>query len=205
MLFAGAADLLFVPGHPFRKIADALGTPLCAMVLAVLVAFQVLGVARGFDRRIILQFVEESLAPIASILLVIGAGGGFSKTLIASGVGQAIAEFARHAPVSPLIFGWLIAAVMRVATGSATVAVTTAAGIVAPLAAAAPRIHAELLVIAMGAGSLVLSHVNDSGFWFVQKYLGISPVETLKSWTLMETVLSLIALMLVLALNQFLR
>jgi GntP family gluconate:H+ symporter len=153
----------------------------------------------------ILKFTEDCLAPIASILLVVGAGGGFNKVLIAGGAGDAIAEFARRAPLSPLIFAWLIAALIRVATGSATVAIATAAGIVAPLAATNPGIRPELLVIAMGAGSLILSHVNDGGFWLVKEYLGLSVGETLKSWTVMETVLSVTVLLLTLALDYFAR
>jgi GntP family gluconate:H+ symporter len=201
MLLATGADLLFAPGHLVRKAADALGTPLSAMLIAVIVAFRVLGTGRGFDRATILKFTEDCLAPIASILLVVGAGGGFNRVLIAGGAGDAIAEFARLAPVSPLIFAWLIAALIRVATGSATVALATAAGIVAPLAAANPGVHPELLVIAMGAGSLILSHVNDGGFWLVKEYLGLSVGETLKSWTVMETVLSVTALLMTLVLD----
>ena len=205
MLLATGADLLFAPANLVRKAADALGTPLSAMLIAVIVAFRVLGTGRGFDRATILKFTEDCLAPIASILLVVGAGGGFNRVLIAGGAGDAIAEFARLAPVSPLIFAWLIAALIRVATGSATVALATAAGIVAPLAAANPGVHPELLVIAMGAGSLILSHVNDGGFWLVKEYLGLSVGETLKSWTVMETVLSVTALLLTLALDYFAR
>jgi GntP family gluconate:H+ symporter len=205
MLLATGADLLFAPDDLVRKVADALGTPLSAMLIAVILAFRVLGTGRGFDRAIILKFTEDCLAPIASILLVVGAGGGFNRVLIAGGAGDAIAEFARLAPVSPLIFAWLIAALIRVATGSATVAIATAAGIVAPLAAANPGVHPELLVIAMGAGSLILSHVNDGGFWLVKEYLGLSVGETLKSWTVMETVLSVTALLLTLALDYFAR
>ena len=205
MLLATAADLTFAPGHAVRRIADALGTPLAAMLIAVLVAFWVLGFARGYDSKKLLKFSEECLGPIASVLVVVGAGGGFNKVLIVSGVGTAIADFARQIPVSPLVFGWLVAAVIRVATGSATVAITTAAGIVAPIVAATPGIQVELLVIAMGGGSLILSHVNDGGFWLVKEYLGLSVTETLKSWTVMETALSISTLVLTLLLSQLVR
>jgi GntP family gluconate:H+ symporter len=144
------------------------------------------------------------LFPIASILLVVGAGGGFNKVLVASGVGTAISDFASQMMLSPILFAWLVAAMIRVATGSATVAITTAAGIVAPLAANNPAVHPELLVIAMGGGSLILSHVNDSGFWLVKEYLGLSATETLKSWTLMETTLSITSLVMVLIVNGLL-
>ena len=204
MMLATGADLIFVATHPLRRIADALGTPLFALVISVFAAFRLLGTSRGFDRKAILKFCEECMAPIAPILLVVGAGGGFNKVLVASGIGDAIAEFAKGAPVSPLVFAWLIAAAIRIATGSATVAIATAAGIVAPLAASLPGVHRELLVITMGAGSLILSHVNDGGFWFVREYLGLSVSETLKSWTVMETVLSVTALALTLLADQLL-
>jgi gluconate:H+ symporter, GntP family len=124
--------------------------------------------------------------------------------LINSGVGDAIAELVKAAPVSPLMLGWLVAALIRVATGSATVAISTAAGILAPVAAADPGINLELLVLAMGAGSLILSHVNDGGFWLVKEYLRLTVTETLRTWTVMETVISVAALALVLALNALL-
>jgi len=134
-------------------------------------------------------------------LLVIGAGGGFSKVMTTGGVGNAIADFAQHAHVSPLIYGWFIAAVIRVATGSATVAIITAAGLIAPAAAATPGLNPNLLVIALGAGSVILSHVNDGGFWLVKEYLGLSTSDTFKSWTIAETVLSVSGLLLALLLN----
>jgi GntP family gluconate:H+ symporter len=203
ILTATVTDLLLAPGQPVRKIADALGTPLGALLLAVVVAYRVLGTGCGFDRKTLLKFMGDCMAPIAPILLVIGAGGGFSKVMTTGGVGDAIAEFARHAPVSPLIYGWFIAAVIRIATGSATVAIITTAGIIAPAAAATPGLNPNLLVIALGAGSLILSHVNDGGFWLVKEYLGLSMSDTFKSWTVAETVLSFSGLLLTLGLNHF--
>ena len=126
---------------------------------------------------------------------------GFSRVLDQGGVGKAIAELARGAHLSPLLLGWLVAALIRVATGSATVAITMAAGIVAPIAAGTPGVPLELLIIAMGAGSLILSHVNDGGFWFVKEYFNLTVPQTLKTWTVMETIISLVALVLVLLLN----
>ncbi len=203
IMLAAAADLLLAPDRPARKIADALGAPLGALLISVLISFRTLGAACGYDQKTVLKFAEECMAPIASILLVIGAGAGFGRVMVVGGVGEAISEVARRAPVSPLIFGWLIAAVIRVATGSATVAIITAAGIVAPVAAATPGLNRELLVIAMGAGSIILSHVNDGGFWLVKEYLGLSMSDTFRSWTVAETVLSISALALALALNFF--
>ena len=202
ILCATTTDLLLAPEASLRKIADALGTPLGALLISVLIAYRVLGTACGFDRATLLKFTEECMSPIAAILLVIGSGSGFSKVMTAGGVGDALAEFVRHAPVSPLIFGWFIAAVIRVATGSATVAIITTAGIIAPVALATPGLNLNLLVIAMGAGSLILSHVNDGGFWLVKEYLGLSMYDTFKSWTLAETVLSVSGLLLTLLLNS---
>jgi len=118
-----------------------------------------------------------------------------------SGVGDAIAALVEGLAVSPLILGWLVAALIRVATGSATVAISTAAGILAPVVVGGPETNRELLVLAMGAGSLILSHVNDGGFWLVKEYLNLSVPETLRTWTVMETVISVIALGLILMLD----
>lgn len=194
MLLASAADLAFAKGSAPRTWAGLVGHPVVAMLAATLFSFWSFGSARGFDRRQLLKFSEDSLAPVAQILLVVGAGGGFSAVLTQSGVGDTLARLAGRLEIPPLLLGWLVAAAMRVATGSATVAVTTAAGLLGPLVATVPGLNRELLVVAMGAGSLILSHVNDGGFWMVKEYLNLSLPQTLKTWTVLETVLSLIAL-----------
>lgn len=204
MLFATVVDLRLAPAHRFRQWADFIGHPLIALTVSVLFAYWSFGFARGFRREQIAKFSEDCLGPVATVLLVVGAGGGFSRVLINSGVGDAIAELVQAAPVSPLILGWLVAALIRVATGSATVAISTAAGILAPVAASTPGLNLELLVLAMGAGSLILSHVNDGGFWLVKEYLRLTVTETLRTWTVMETVISVAALALVLLLNAVL-
>ena len=147
-----------------------------------------------FTRDQILKFTNDALGPTATILLVIGAGAGFNQVLIRSGVGGAIAHVALGAHVSPLLLAWTVAALIRVATGSATVAMTTAAGIVAPIAAATPGSNAELLVLATGAGSLVLSHVNDSGFWLIKEFFNMTVPQTLKTWTVAETIIGVAGL-----------
>ena len=129
---------------------------------------------------------------------------GFSKVLIASGVGDTLAEIAKQVPVPTLVLGWLIAAAFRVATGSATTAITAAGGIVGVIVADDPEIHRELLVLSLGAGSLTLSHVNDGGFWFVKELFSLTVAQTLRTWTVLETVLSLVALVVILILNFFL-
>jgi len=141
-----------------------------------------------------MKFCNDCLGPTATILLVIGAGGGFNQVLVQSGVGGAIAKAAIGSHASPLILAWVVAALIRVATGSATVAMTTAAGIVAPIAVATPGTNAELLVLATGAGSLVLSHVNDSGFWLIKEFFGMTVPQTLRTWTVAETIIGIAGL-----------
>lgn len=143
------------------------------------------------------------MGPVASIILLIGAGGGFNRILTDSGVGDAIAGFAQSAHLSPLVLAFVIAGLIRAAVGSATVAMTTAAGIVAPIAMTMPGVSPELLVLATGAGSIILSHVNDSGFWIVKEYLNLSVPQTLKTWTVMETILGFAAFGMVLLLSVF--
>ncbi len=202
MLLATVADVSLPKDNRARVWADFLGAPLTSMTVAVLFSFYSFGGACGFDRRQILKFTEDCVGPAASILLVVGAGGGFSKVLDYSGADDAIAGLARHANLSPLLLGWLAAALIRVAVGSATVAITMAAAMVAPVAAAVPGTNAELLVVAMGAGSLILSHLNDGGFWFVKEYLNLTVPQTLKTWTVLETIISVVALGLVLLVAQ---
>jgi len=178
-----------------------LGSADIALLVAVLVSFITLGKMRGFSRETILRFSTECLAPTASITLVIGAGGGFGRILQDSGVSQAIVAVALHAHVSLLLLGWLVAALIRVATGSSTVALSTAAGILAPILLHSPGVRPELLAIATGAGSLVFSHVNDGGFWLVKEYFNMSVVDTMKTWSISETLISVIALLLTLGLS----
>jgi len=199
ILLATAADLALPKDQLLRRCADFIGHPAVAMLCAVLFSFYSFG--RGFSRDAIAQFANDCLAPVASMLLVVGAGGGFSRVLDQGSVGKAIAELAQGAHLSPLMLGWLVAALIRVATGSATVAITMAAGIMAPIAAGTPGVRLELLIIAMGAGSVVLSHLNDGGFWFVKEYFNLTVPQTLKTWTVMETIISVVALILVLLLN----
>ena len=187
---------------PVRTWADFIGTPTVAMLIAVLVSFWTFGRACGLTSHNILRFSEDCLAPAAGVLLVIAAGGGFSKVLNASGVGDALASVGSSIPhMSPLLLGWLIAGMMRVAVGSATVSVTTAASIMLPIVHADPHINKELLVLAMGAGSLVLSHVNDGGFWLVKEYFGMDIPQTLKTWTVVETGIAVMSITLILIVN----
>ena len=202
MVAATIAALTLPPNHRIRTVADFAGSPLTAMLLAVLFSFWSFGKRCGFNRGHILKFTEDCVAPAASIFLVVGAGGGFSRVLADSGTGKAIADVAQGLELSPLLLGWLVAALIRIAVGSATVSITMAAGLLAPIALASPGLNVELLVIAMGAGSMILSHLNDGGFWFVKEYYNLSVPQTLKSWTLMETILSVVSLGIVLVLDK---
>jgi GntP family gluconate:H+ symporter len=204
MLLATAADLGWPAAHRGRQVLDFIGHPVVALLIAVLVSFYSFGTARGFSREEILRFTNDCVAPAAMILLVVGAGGGFNRVLVTSGVGGAIAGLAAESRVPVLVLGWLVAALIRIATGSATVAITTAAGILSPIVAASAYPHVELIVLAMGAGSLILSHVNDAGFCFVKEYFGMTVPETLRTWTVMETIIALAALGFVLLLEMVL-
>jgi GntP family gluconate:H+ symporter len=194
MLLASAGDLALDSASPIRSALHFIGHPIVALLIALLFSFWSLGRARHFTREEVLKFCNDCLGPTATILLVIGAGGGFNQVLVQSGVGRAIADVALGSHASPLLLAWTVAALIRVATGSATVAMTTAAGIVAPIALATPGTNAELLVLATGAGSLVLSHVNDAGFWLIKEFFGMSVSQTLKTWTVAETIIGVAGL-----------
>ncbi|MFD4133481.1 gluconate:H+ symporter [Streptomyces goshikiensis] len=189
------------PAHPVQRVTDVVGSPLIALLAAVLVGMFTLGRAAGFTRERISATVEKSLAPIAGILLIVGAGGGFKQTLIDAGVGQMILELSKSWAVPTLLLAWLIAVAIRLATGSATVATISAAGLVAPLAAGTSTTETALLVLAIGAGSLFFSHVNDAGFWLVKEYFGMTVGQTLKTWSVMETIISVAGLGFVLLLS----
>jgi GntP family gluconate:H+ symporter len=202
MLSATLAEVTLPAAGPVRRWIDFAGSPAVAMLVATLAALRVFGTACGIDLKTLLRFSEESLGPIASVLLVVGAGGGFGRVLDQAGVGQSIAAATAGLAVPTLVAGWLIAALLRLAVGSATVAITTAASLVAPMAVADPSTSRELLVVALGAGSLIASHVNDGGFWLVKEFLGLDVGDTLRSWTVMETIISVAALAAVLALHS---
>ena len=200
---APSAEMAGVAGT-LRSCVVFLGYPAVSLLIGTLVATYVFGTRRGLGGAQLLAIAERALFPIASVLLIVGAGGGFGRVLDQAGIGGAITTAVSSMSLSPLMFGWLVAALLRIAVGSATVAITTAAAIVAPLLSAAPDTNRELLVVALGAGSLIASHVNDSGFWLVKEYLGLDVTTTLKTWTVMETIISVVALGVVLALDVLL-
>ncbi|MGW7466214.1 GntT/GntP/DsdX family permease [Streptomyces xantholiticus] len=189
------------PENGVQRVTDVIGSPLIALLAAVIVGLFTLGRAAGFTKERLSSTVEKSLAPIAGVLLIVGAGGGFKQTLIDIGVGQMILDFSKNWAIPTLLLAWLIAVAIRLATGSATVATISAAGLVAPLAADMSTTHAALLVLAIGAGSLFFSHVNDAGFWLVKEYFGMSVGQTVKTWSVMETIISVVGIVFVLLLS----
>lgn len=178
------------------------GHPFTALLIATLATFQLLGRRLGMSAAQVQRVAERSLEPAGVILLVTGAGGVFKQVLIDSGAGQAVAGSLASAALPPLVVAWLVAAVIRVLQGSATVAMITAAGLVAPLVetAARPEPFPALMTIAIAAGASIASHVNDSGFWLVSKFLGLSVGETLATWTIVETIVAVAGLVFVLLL-----
>lgn len=202
MLIGSAASIVDPAGtRGFTGFCKFIGNEVTALLIAVVFAFITLGYARGFNRDQIYKFSVECLAPTAIIILIIGGGGAFKQVLIDSGVGKAIASLATNAHINVIFFAYFIAALIRVATGSSSVAMTTAAGIVAPILALTHGVNVGLVVLATGAGSLILSHVNDAGFWLVKEFFNMTVTETLKSWTVMETILSIVAFVITLLLS----
>ncbi|MBO0997698.1 2-keto-3-deoxygluconate permease [Bacillus sp. SD075] len=202
MVLTVVAPYLPLPGS-IEKFLLFIGSPVIALLISCFAAYYFLGYRQGMDKSLIKKLTEECLLPLASIILIIGAGGGFKQILIDSGVGTAIASMSEEISLSPIVLAFLVAGLIRVATGSATVALTTAAGIVSPVVANMTGVNIELLVIATGAGSLMFSHVNDAGFWLVKEYMGLTVKETFKTWTVMETLLSFVAFGLVLIFDIF--
>ncbi|WP_158751014.1 gluconate:H+ symporter [Acidobacterium sp. S8] len=201
MLIGSWADAISRPGNMMNESLHFIGNDDMALLIGVLFSFFTLGKLSGFTRDTILRFSNECLAPTASITLLVGAGGGFGRILQDSGVSKAIIVVALHSHIPLLLLAWLLAALMRLATGSATVAMTTAAGIIAPIALHSTGVHPELLAIATGAGSLIFSHVNDGGFWLVKEYFNMSVAQTIKTWSVCETIISVVALLLTVALS----
>jgi GntP family gluconate:H+ symporter len=204
MLSKAVADIIWTDADNKtvgRVIFDFIGEPLIALTAAVLLAMVIFGYAVGLSGKQVSDRIGASVGPIAAVILIVGAGGGFKQTLIGAGVGDSVAKFANSSHLSVLVLGWLVAVLLRLATGSATVATITAAGIVAPLAGDLTSTHKALLALAIGAGSLFLSHVNDAGFWLVKESFGLTVGQTFKSWSLMETAISVVAFAFIMVLS----
>jgi len=201
MLLKAISDLATPSGSLPRQIFDTIGAPAIALLLAVLLSYFTLGKGAGMRREQTNESLGSGLPGIAGILLIVAAGGGFKQLLVDAGVANVIAGRATGANISVLLLGWLVAVGIRLATGSATVATTTAAGIVGALAGTLSTSHLALLVLAIGCGSLFFSHVNDAGFWLVKQYFGLTVGQTIKSWSVMETVISVVGFIFVMGLS----
>jgi GntP family gluconate:H+ symporter len=184
-----------------RRILDVLGTPVIALLIAVFVAIFTFGRGASMSKEEITKSVESSLPPIAGILLIVCAGGGFKQVLVDTGIGTQLADWATDANISVLVLAWVLAVLIRLATGSATVATITASALMVGLTEGLSQGEVSLVVLAVGAGSVFFSHVNDAGFWLVKEYFGLSVGQTIKSWSLMETILSVTGLVFVLLLG----
>jgi GntP family gluconate:H+ symporter len=196
MLVATVAELTLEKGTSVREACTFIGNPTIALLISVLFASWSLGTACGYSRPEILKFTEQSIATIGMTLLVVGGGGGFARVLKESGVAGSLASFAGSVHMPLLIYGWLMAAFIRVATGSATVSITTAAGLLAPALEGNTQVNRELIVVAIGCGSLFLSHLNDGGFWIVKECLGLTVSQTLRTWTLTETIVGIVGMLI---------
>jgi len=198
MLLGTLAELTLPKQHALRAAASFAGHPTVALLLAVLLAFWSFGKRCGYTGAELLAFTETSVASVGMTLLVVGGGGGFAGVLREAGVAGALGNLAHELHVPPLLYAWLMAAFIRVATGSATVATTATASLLVPLLGEMPAVNRELLVIAIGCGSTLLSHLNDGGFWIVKDWLGLTVGQTLRTWTVMETILSVAGLLITL-------
>jgi GntP family gluconate:H+ symporter len=205
MLLKAGADVWMDKANPLRPFLDFVGDPVFALLFAVLLAMITFGTAVGFSASTLNSKIGDSLMPIVGVVFIVGAGGGFKQALIDGGAGIAIAKLALQGGLSTLLLGWIVAVLIRLATGSATVATVTAAGIVAPLASGLAATHLSLVVLAIGAGSVFFSHVNDAGFWLVKEYFGLSVGQTIKTWSAMETLIAVMGLALTYALSLVFR
>lgn len=203
MLIKAGADIWMDKGAALRPLLDFIGDPVFALLVAVLLAMVTFGTRVGFSASTLTKKIGQSLLPIVGVMLIVGAGGGFKQVLVDGGTGTAIAKIAVAASLSALVLGWIIAVLIRLATGSATVATVTAAGIIAPLATGLTPAQLALVVLAIGAGSLFFSHVNDAGFWLVKEYFGLTVGQTIKTWSVMETIISVVGFGFTLLLSAF--
>ena len=191
-----------IEGNWFFDAIAMLGKPTMVMLLSVLLALYTMGIARKIPMKQLMASAENAVAAIGMMLLILGAGGSLKQVLINGGVGDYVAQIFDGSTISPLLLAWLIAALLRLAQGSATVAALTTAGLVIPMMAGT-GVNVELMVLATGAGSIIASHVNDTGFWIVKESFGLTMKETFATWTVLETLISVCGLVFVLALSMF--
>lgn len=198
------SGLLNIPSTIAVKIINLIGHPFSALIIANMIAWYVLGIRQGYTRAQLLDITAKSMAPAGVIILITGAGGVFKQVLIDTGAGKMIAQSLADIGFPVLLFSFIIAALVRIIQGSATVAMITSAGLVAPLIMGIESTNFELasIVISIAAGASILSHVNDSGFWLVNQFLGMTEKQTFRSWTVMTTILSLTGFLIIAVLNM---
>ena len=195
----------YFPDNLVTEVIRFVGHPLIALLISVLLASWLLCTRRGYSREEILSICIKALAPAGMIILIIGAGGTFKEMLIESGVGQMLAHLISQTHMSPLVLAYLTAAAVRIMIGSATVSMITAATIIQPLLDAfdISDMYRALIVLSIAAGSTIFSHMNDTGFWLVGKYLGLTEGQTFRSWSVMETIISVSGFMFILLFSLF--
>lgn len=205
--FLASVDLSFTVGSFDINLKDwmqLIGHPFSALILANLIAWYCLGIRRKVEKKTLLDITTKSMGPAGIIILLTGAGGVFKQMLVNTGSGEMIANYLSQSGMGVLLFAFIVAALIRILQGSATVAMITAAGVTAPLLLGdIGAIDKALLVIAIASGASILSHVNDSGFWLVSKYLGLTEKQTFRSWTVMTTLLALVGFTTVSILSLF--
>jgi len=188
--------------HPAMAYVNFIGDPVTALFLAVILSYWTLGINRGMSMEKMQKFSETAIGPMAAILLIIGASGAFNRILMDSGIGEAIKTILMAWQVNPLILAWTVALIMRFAVGGATIAMITAVGLVTPVLPMYPGIDPALVAVAIGAGAIGLSHVNDPGFWFVKEYFGMSMGDIFRTYTLSTTIASVTGLAALLLLSM---
>ncbi|HET6872392.1 MAG TPA: gluconate:H+ symporter [Sporolactobacillaceae bacterium] len=206
LILLNTFSTIFLPSYSrIRTLFGFLGHPFTALIITTLLSFYFLGVRRGFSTQQIQLFATKALEPVGIIILVIGAGGGFKQVLIDSGLGDILGQLVSYSPLPPILLAYFVAAGVRLAQGSSTVSMITAGGLIAPIISTWHFSQPELGLIAMSiaSGATILSHVNDSGFWMINRYFGLSIQDTLKSWTAVESLISVIGLALVSILSFF--
>ena len=197
--FIFAATITGMADAPGKALFGFLGHPFTALLATTFAAMYFFGMRRGCDLNALGRMATESLAPVGSLLAIMGGGGAFKQVIVDSGVGPYAGHLLASSAVSPLVVAYLIAAAMRIAQGSATVAIITAAGIVAPIVKGMPGYSPEMIVLSVCCGGTILSHVNDAGFWLVNQYFGMTVPQTLKSWSAMKVIISVAGFAMVLA------
>jgi Gnt-I system low-affinity gluconate transporter len=199
-------DKEWINSSIFTDILIFIGHPFTALIIATLLSI-LLCLKRNLSRQTILELSTKALGPAGIIILVTGAGGVLKQILVYSGIGKILAESLADSAIPLLVLAWLLAALVRITQGSATVAMITAAGIIAPLLSSfnLDQQNVALIVIAIAAGATILSHVNDSGFWIVSRYLGMNEKQTLQTWTVMETIIAVCGLVFTLLVSLFFR